>query len=241
MKWVLDGAALLVIVLMACQAYKKGFLNTVIRFVGMVFSVTAAVVVSQPVADYIFNNYLSEKIKDAVNGHISKMAQVDIESFAESLEQLSDSLPSIVSNIFSSDLELNIEQWYQQVIEGKGADMAAELIDGIIAPIATGMIRSIAFITIFAVLMIAVHIIAKLFIGVNHIPLIGPLNEVLGGMIGAAQGMLYMFVIASVVWFVLSASGGQIGPVTVDVVEDTILFKEFYNIGPWVESTAVSL
>ena len=91
------------------------------------------------------------------------------------------------------------------------------------------------------VFMIPVHIIAKLFIGVNHIPLIGPLNEVLGGMIGAAQGMLYMFVIASVVWFVLSASGGQIGPVTVDVVEDTILFKEFYNIGPWVESTAVSL
>jgi len=241
MRWILDGAALLVIILMACKAYRKGFLNTLVRFVGMIFSVAASVILSGPIAEFIFDSWLSEKVKNAVNEHIGNMAEVDIESFIDGLESLSDSLPGIFSNIFASDSGVKIEQWYQNTVEGKTADIAAELMESIITPLATGIIRSLAFIIIFTVLMLLVNIIAKIFIGVNHLPLIGPFNEVLGGMIGAAQGMVYMFVIASVLWFALSASGGQIGPITAEVIEDTLLFKEFYNIGPWVESAAASL
>lgn len=207
----------------------------------MVFSIVAAVMLSGPIAEFVFNNYLSEKIKGVVSEHIGDIAYVDIESFAEGFNQLSDSLPGIISNLFSTELGVDMEQLYEKIIQSKGADIAAELMESVIEPLAVGMIRSLAFIVIFAILMLIVNIIAKVFIGVNHIPLIGPLNEVLGGMIGAAQGMIYMFVIASVVWFALSASGGQLGPITAEIVEDTILFKEFYNIGPWVESTAISL
>ena len=241
MRWILDGAALLVIVLMACQAYKKGFLNTVVRFVGMVFSIVGSMMLSGPVAEFVFDNYLSQKIENAVNEHIGNMTEVDIESFVDTIENLSDSLPEFISNIFTSDSGMKIEQWYQNTVEGKSADIAASLMESIIEPLATGIIRSLTFIIIFTLLMLAVNIIAKIFIGVNRLPIIGPFNEVLGGVIGAAQGMIYMFVIASMLWFVLSASGGRIGPVTVEVIEDTLLFKEFYNIGPWVESTATLL
>ena len=76
MKWILDSATLFIIVLCACQAYKKGFLNTVVRFVGTVFSVAASIMFSQPIAEFVFNNYISEKVNDVVGHHVENMADV---------------------------------------------------------------------------------------------------------------------------------------------------------------------
>jgi hypothetical protein len=88
----------------------------------------------------------------------------------------------------------------------------------------------------FAGCMLLVNALAGLLRGVNKIPLLGTVNALLGGVFGALQGMLYVFVGASVLWLLLTASGGSLPFLTGETVEKTFLFKHFLLAGPWVDN-----
>ena len=51
--------------------------------------------------------------------------------------------------------------------------------------------------------------------------------------IGAAQGLLYVFVFASLLWFIVSATGDGMGIISNSEIEKTFLFRWFYLAGPW--------
>lgn len=238
MNWILDGLTVAVIALFTISAYKKGFLNTVVRFVGTLVALVFSMVVSAPAAEFIFNNYLAESIVSVVKKHMGAVQDVDIAAFADGMSELISDLPEFFANIMEKGFGVHAEEWYSLVSAETVSSMTDAVIENIIAPLATGLIRVLVFCVVFALLKFLVNAVAALLIGVNKLPLIGSLNEVLGGVIGAAQGMLYMFIIASIVWLALFAAGGELGPVSADAVEKTLLFKEFYNIGPWVQTTA---
>ena len=88
-------------------------------------------------------------------------------------------------------------------------------------------------IRLFTVLMLLVNTIAGLLKSVNFLPVIGSLNEILGGVLGAAQGLLYVFVFASLLWFIVSATGDGMGIISNSEIEKTFLFRWFYLAGPW--------
>ena len=238
MNWILDGLTVAVIVLFTASAYKKGFLNTVVRFVGSLIALIFSVLVSAPAAQFIFDNYIAESVVSVVRKHMGNVQDVDIAAFADGMSELISDLPELFANIMENGLGVHAEEWYSLVSAEAVSGMTDAVIENIISPLAVGLIRVLVFCVIFALLKFLVNAVAALLIGVNKLPLIGSLNEVLGGVIGAAQGMLYMFIIAAIVWLALFAAGGELGPVSAETVGKTLLFKEFYNIGPWVQATA---
>ncbi len=238
MNWLLDGLTVAVIVLFTVSAYKKGFLNAVVRFLGTLIAFIFSMVASAPAAEFIFDNYLAESIASVVKTHMGSIKEVDVAAFADGMSELISDLPELFAKIMENGFGVHAEEWYALVSAETVSNMTDAVIENIIAPLATGLIRVLVFCVVFALLKFLVNALAALLIGVNKLPLIGSLNEVLGGVVGAAQGMLYMFIIASIVWLALFAAGGTLGPVSAETVSQTLLFKEFYNIGPWVQTTA---
>lgn len=237
MTMFLDAITVVVIAIFAVASYRKGFLNTIVVLLGSIGAVVASLTYSQPIAELVYKNYLYDKVAAMVAEHLDEFTAMDMQAFAVGMQELAEELPAFLSLAIKSELGRYAEQWYQQILSGGSATITAAIANTIVAPIAIGLLRVIVFFVLFSVLMLLVKTVAKLLRTVNYLPLIGTLNVLLGGVLGALQGMLYMFVISAVLWFVLLASGGEFGPVTSDIIDQTILFRYFYGAGPWVDST----
>lgn len=52
--------------------------------------------------------------------------------------------------------------------------------------------------------MFLTRIVARCFTGLRHIPIVGPLNSVLGGCVGAVEGVLYLYLMVAIASLVLA-------------------------------------
>lgn len=237
MSWILDALTVGIIAAFAISSYRKGFLNTIVVLLGSLGAMFVSLTYSQPAAEVIYQQFFYEKISAMVAQHLGSFTAADAAAFAKSIEDLTGEMPAMLSSALQSQLGIYVGQWYQQLADSNAATVTAAITDTIIAPVAIGLLRVVVFFIMFSLLMMLVNTIAGLLKTVNHLPLIGVFNELLGGVLGAIQGMLYVFVISAVLWFLISASGGQFGPVSAEMIDQTVIFKHFYTAGPWVNST----
>ncbi len=236
MPWILDALTVGIIAAFAISSYRKGFLNTIVVLLGSLGALFVALTYSQPAAELIYQQFFYEKISAMVAQRLGAFTVADAAAFAKGLEDLASELPAVLSMALGSKLGIYVGEWYQQLADSSAATATVAITDTIIAPIAIGLLRVVVFFIMFSLLMMLVKIVAGLLKTVNHLPLIGTFNELLGGVLGAIQGMLYVFVVSAVLWFLISASGGQFGPVSAEMVGQTLIFKHFYTAGPWVNS-----
>lgn len=237
MSLAIDVITFSVIAVFAVMAFMRGFLNAVVRLVGCVLAIALAMNYSLPLAKIIYQDYLGERVIDLVAQNIDSISLDDMDSFAEGIKEMSGQLPFGLSQAVSSEISSYSQLWYEAVVDGSKASISLAIAENIVEPVAVSLLRVMVFFVIFGVLMLLVNTLAAILKGVNHLPLIGGVNELLGAVFGAAQGCIYVFVAAALMWFLISAGGGSIGPVTAEVIDETTIFKLFYRSGPWVDVT----
>ncbi len=236
MPWILDALTVGIIAAFAISSYRKGFLNTIVVLLGSLGAMFIALTYSEPAAEVLYQQFFYEKISAMVAQHLGSFTAADAAAFAKNIQDMAGELPAIFSSALQSELGVYVGQWYQQLANSDAATVTATITNTVIGPLAIGLLRVVVFFIMFSLLMMLVNTVAGLLKTVNHLPLIGPFNELLGGVLGAIQGMLYVFVISAALWFLISASGGQFGPVSTAMIEKTLVFKRFYMAGPWVNS-----
>lgn len=232
--WIIwDILTVAIVLTFAAASYRKGFLHTVTRLVGSIGALLFSLVYSEPIARMIFDNYLRSSTLDLVAKNVGEFSQNGAEAFLYGLEGILDELPGWLSQSLEAALGSSAEAWYAQIQSSDAATLSAAITDTVIGPMATALVRVLVFFVLFTVLMLLVNTIAGLLKSVNFLPVIGSLNEILGGVLGAAQGLLYVFVFASLLWFIVSATGDGMGIISNSEIEKTFLFRWFYLAGPW--------
>jgi len=103
------------------------------------------------------------------------------------------------------------------------------VIDGMIRPCYSIASETLFFCIIFLVVAIALSVVARLLKIVNKIPLIGALNVLAGGIVGAVQGLLTIFIVCLIVRVITVLSGGNVMFFNNSAIEETLFFKTFYN------------
>ncbi len=237
MPWMLDGMAVLIIAICVLSAYRRGFLCTLVLLTTALVAFYLSLTYSQTIAEWLYAQFFSERISQLVAQRLSDFTAADAASFAEGLADLAAELPAVFSSAFLSQLRLYVEQWYQQLAGSSAPAMTTAITEAIIAPLATGLLRVITFCVLFGLLSTLGRAVAGLCKTVNYLPIIGTFNALLGGVLGAIQGMLYVFVASALLWLALSASGGQLGALSAETVDQTLFFRYFYAAGPWVNSS----
>lgn len=237
MPWILDALTMVIIGACALSAYRKGFLGTLTALLASLAALYLSLRYSQTIAELVYTQFFSDKIATLVAQHLSDFTAADAAAFAQGIVNLASHLPGVFSTALRSELAIYVEQWYQQLAGSSAQAMTVAITNAIIAPLAIGLLRVIVFCVMFGLFSMLGNAAARLFKTVNHLPLIGTFNALLGGVLGAIQGMLYVFVASAVLWFILLASGGQFGPVSSEMIGQTLIFKCFYTAGPWVNST----
>lgn len=231
-----DLLVVAVVAFCALMAYHKGFLNAVVRLVGTVGALALSLVYSAPAARLVYENFFEQRVLNAVTENIGRFGEPGTEAFAEGMKALVESLPPVFAQAIQSDTSGMFEEWYGKALTSGAETLSASLAESVIGPIAVGLLQAVAFCLLFGVSMLLVNLLAGMLRGVNKIPLVGTVNALLGGVFGAAQGMLYVFVGAAVLWLVMTAAGGSLPWLSAETVEQTFLFKYFFLAGPWADN-----
>lgn len=110
-----------------------------------------------------------------------------------------------------------------------GDDLRDSLMNGIIRPNCIIIIRSIVFALIFAIVSVAIGIAANTSKLLEKIPVIGKVNSLLGGIAGACQGLVIVFMVCLATRLAVSLCGGNAILFNQSVIDSTFLFKIFYE------------
>lgn len=227
---VIDILLLCIIILIVISAYRKGFLRSAILTIGYFVSILASILFSRILSNYIYQSIIRQKIITSVNATLSEnINNIDITKvFSEFLSKL----PSFLSNSMYSyfggkDAVIN---QVQGITGNTTQNISVVIADQIIQPIVTLLLNALLCLALFFVCYFIVKQVAKLFKGFYAIPIIGPINSFLGGVLGVLQAFIVVIIITIVLRFIITLSGDTLSWLNSSIIDSTFLFKYFYDL-----------
>ncbi len=226
---ILDAAFVVTVLVMIRSAYRRGFLQSVVQTIGYIAASILAFwgsrVLSEAVYQLFFRDSLRGKLEEAL------IAASDSGDLAERLQKVAETLPQFLQNLLSSSgmgPDALAEQLHGSV-EESAAQLSNVILETAIHPLLTMLLQGICFLILFSAAMVLVRCLVKLLRGVRHIPLVGTLNAVLGGVMGLIQAAVVWFVVAVAIDFIIALTGG-FDWLNAQTVQEGFIFRHFYAL-----------
>ncbi|MDD3192700.1 MAG: CvpA family protein [Oscillospiraceae bacterium] len=219
----LDLAALLFVIAYIRLSARRGFVRTVVQLVGFFVSLFLANALSGVAATYVFEQFIRQGLTDKISEQI--LSSGSAAGFLQSLSAVLESIPSYLLNALEfaglpADLTL-------PSLTGSVEQLAVGIVDQTVGPTCIALFSTVFFLLFFSLLMFLTRMVARGFTGLRHIPIVGPINSVLGGCVGAVEGVLYLYLIVTIASLVLALTGDRIPYLNRETLENTWLLRLF--------------
>lgn len=231
MGYILDVAAILLFILAIFIGYRRGFIKSVIKLVGCVLAVVIAWGLGAVIAGGIFDAFLSDKLQATI---VQQIPSSDVESVSESLNNVIDKLPGVVSNTMEAYGLGTPKEILGQIEDSLGGSVeavASAVVTKVVRPVAVLLLRMVCFLVLFIVLMIVVGIAASIINKAFQLPVFKQVNGVLGAVIGAVEGAVLVLVAVTVVQLVANSASPDAVINRTDV-EQSILVGAIADVNP---------
>ena len=123
-------------------------------------------------------------------------------------------------------------------ISGSREEVAYAAEQNLIAPVLIWLFKAIVFVVLMFILRLIIGPVSNAFRAVNKIPIVGPVNVLFGGVLGAVEGAVVVYVISIVIKAVVNVTGSSLIFLNTQTINMTKLFIKFYNfdiIGYWLK------
>lgn len=212
MSFVLDAVVIALIAIFAIIAAKKGFVRSLIEFVGYILALIIAVTVSGALADLAYAQAVRPAVVDAVTSVLQNEGEAVYESIPGSVASIME-----LAGIDLDSISLAV---------GETADeAAARVADTVVKPLAVGIVKSLSIIIIAVILFIVVGILAKLINALFKGVLLGTANTVLGAVLGGAKGIIFAALFCVIVSFITSVSESDFLFFSREAIDSSFLCK----------------
>lgn len=212
MGYILDAIIIVVVVLCALIAAKKGFVRSLIEFVGYILAIVIAVGAAGVIADYAYENAVRPVVIEAIDSTLT-------DSSSNAIEGLPDSVVSLVE-LAGVDFDSVTASVGETAHEA-----AVRITDTAVKPITLGLINSIAILLIAIVLFVVVSLVARVLNSMFKGLIFGSANKILGAALGGAKGIIYAAVFSLLVSFIASVSSSDFLFFTEEALEGSYLCK----------------
>lgn len=206
MSWILlDVAAAALLVYFIYTRAKQGFASAVVGLISVVGSMVGAYLLAPYLARGIYRAFLQGPLLQRLTEGLSG-AELGDSLVDQGLAALT-ALPELLVNALGLDaLELNraLTQLPQSV-EG----MAQGLLDEVIEPALLSMLEILLSFVLFLVLLLILGWVARSMRVLQHIPIIGPINRLLGMGVGLLEGIVLLYLIGLVMQLVFALSSSR--------------------------------
>lgn len=177
-----------------------------------------------------FTDYISSKTGVEISD--DKINEVLQGAFmGDTVERFFASLPNFMKESASSYLSANNPSLGDTIkgTIGTKETAAAFLEEEVLRGGAISVVQMILFFLLFGVVMLIVRLLAGLFKDVNKIPVIGPVNTLLGAAIGLVEGAIIVYIIALLIHLIIMFMASPMIVFNEETIQSTLLFKFFYN------------
>ena len=238
MNWIIDGIAILIILIAAFSAYKKGFVRTFFGLVTVILAIVLASMFHKTLAAYIkdttdLDEWINSVIVDSTanisadvnktnpnttnTGSLLDMAQYASESNLYGSIDVSGLIPeegyfNSLPDVLSEKIGLN--------------DFKQNAAQNITAGISDAAINVLSWFIIYVVAQIILNIIVAILDGIMSLPLLREINNIAGLGIGILIGVFRIYIILAVVYFISTVV--NISPV-MNVLNNSMLVSSMYN------------
>ncbi len=235
MSYILDAVSLIIVCFFAWRCSKKGFVKAAVLFFGFVIAAVIARYVSLPIANFIYDSFVAEKVSQTISMKLATSSVIGpMTDLSIKIDSALDSLPEILRNatgflMGSSEAETAVSS---AMVEA-GKTLSESIETEVVKPAVISLLQSILFIVLFVILSFLIKKLA--FVGgyFNKIPVVGKLNMFLGGVLGTLEGLIIVFLIAVALHFSLLLLGDKI-PITETDIDNSFVFKFFYEKNPLI-------
>lgn len=208
--------AIAVIIVLGCMnaAAKKGFLRTVIQMIAYLVILLASCVLSRAAAPVVYDKVVQPILLEKI--------EAPLETAPSNADLISVTNPGTLSMV-----DVSFDSLLPKM---KHSNFLNDLTSNAVRPIMISAISMIGFFIIFALLSVMVHILLTALGVIDHIPVIGTVNAVLGGAVGVFQGFLLVLVLCILLKGLLHLHPGGWPLLNDDVLERTFICRYFLNL-----------
>lgn len=201
MSWLLF-VFVIIFAFCAVEGWRKGLIRTAVSMVSILLVLAMAGWLNPYISDYIRQNTswqekIKESCKETILSGIDEQNIPDLEGQKDIIEGLP--LPQAMKNQL---IQNNTAETYQKMVANGFADYLAEYI-------AYGIVNGIAFVVAYLAAVIILKLILYALDILVELPVIGAVNKLGGMVLGALQGMLWIWVAMLVITLICNTEAGQ--------------------------------
>ena len=182
-----------------------------------------------------FFKNIAEEIKGNGAGESSESIEAGMESsVTESMLRalVGDVVsPAVLTEILDtvSGAESSLKSTVSVFLKGDRSATAEAVESALVAPAVKAVLKGIIWIAATFILLLVSRIVADAFKGLNKIPIIGPINSLLGAALGLAEGAVLIYLLSQVVKLVCYFTSNSLMFLNLSTVEKTFIFKYFFD------------
>lgn len=207
---------LLVFIVIGCV---KGFLRIALGTCSLILTLIIAGALVTPLSGYIENgtdigNAMRTRIQDYVSYQLSVLPEA--EGAAE--DSLVQSLP-LPASMKQTLIDNNTVSGYL----ARGVDSFSEYIAVNLTHL---VICILCYVLLFIIIFLIIRLIMRLSKLINHIPVLGGINRLFGGIFGFVEAVLFLWIISMII---MMMSGTEFGITCEKVIDDSVFLKFIYE------------
>ena len=200
----------------AVKSWQKGFLAGLAELIGAVLGVGVAVWGSRSLAPGIYEKFLSDTVTEKVEAAVAQSGG-DIAAAVQGLDFLPDSLRTTLV----------------EAIQTAGGQLP-EKVTSLLEPVILPLVQVVLFVLLCVVVRWAFSLLIAVLRGINGVPLVGGVNQVLGLVLGLCTGALDCWLLALVLWFAASVTAGSLTWLNTAVLQRSIGYSFFGAFNPFL-------
>lgn len=228
MNLALDIGAVAIIAISVFFGVRKGFLKTVITLVGMLVVFFLAYKLSVPLGNAIDKGFVNSSVRGAAASRIADKIGVELHE-GDKEEQL-ENFETEIERQNDTEEGLTVYGIGREKIKQAAQEASGDFVKGIFSLVdkfsasVSRVIAAVGIVLAGVLLLFLVKLLIKPLLKTLHL---GKADSVLGGVLGAARGVLIVLLIAYALRLALPALGEK---VTRDDIDKTIVFKYAYSL-----------
>ena len=171
---------------------------------------------SRTLAPGIYEKFLSDTVTEKVETAVAQSGG-DIAAAVQGLDFLPDSLRTTLT----------------EAIQTAGGQLP-EKVTSLLEPVILPLVQVVLFVLLCVVVRWAFGLLIAVLRGINGVPLVGGVNQVLGLVLGLCTGALDCWLLALVLWFAASVTAGSLDWLNTAVLQRSIGYSFFGAFNPFL-------
>lgn len=231
MSIILDVILLTVFIAFVFTAAKKGFMLSLLELIAVIVALALSYQLSPVVAQAAYDGFVEESLIETVETQIEE--NLNVSSSAEQAEIILYAIPDFMVN-FASSVGIEVEEVKAKITSEafSAENLATELVTKVAHPIVIAALTVVFFLLLATILMFVLKWVAGILSKIFKLPLIGTVNKVLGGVLGACKGVMVIIFISTILQVVFAGGDNEFST----AVNGSYVVGLLDNINPFIKS-----